>query len=507
MKKYCMYLMFFCCFISSCSDDDNVVSIATQDNLDYSIKKNVKVITYDKLITDKDVEILNSDSSQISISKDMLDKNNIDISSGDAVDIWKKIDEMCFIRKVTKVESVGDRLIMTSSSAGLNEVFDSLNVNFSTRLYYDGTKVSTKTRASGGTDDYEAYVSGNDTIHPAVIPVLDENGNVTYHEAKDVLNAKSTRISIDDSWNFLNINHQFSKFMIPLYKDQSGSGDKSDSTSSSLKATMGIEKGYFSAKSNFDLSIHTNWFSVKDMKVGIHGSIDADLPIKLDLKGELAKTSKYKIASFSKSWTVFLVGPVPVVILFEPSLAAKSSLKLKGEIAMTFPFEYHSDFMGGMVYDGTPLQTYGNTTKTNENFGFGTPKLTASATVSASTGIYFEIATTLYGVTGPAASVGAEIEAKASSTFNSADSSAFKLATSASFAMPALLSWKVQIPFVHEISFDTPEFKFYEYKFWDRSYTVKDGTVTLDPVKTGSAAPYILKTGSASGDFGYKTIK
>ena len=110
---------------SSCSDDTEE-NKETEKGGNVKESHNVVVLSYDKFLEEDDVEIIQSDTSVISVSMEYLDVNDIDVTVGDEqvpLVVWRSVNTVPFVRNITKAEVKGDKMELTTVSGDLGDVF------------------------------------------------------------------------------------------------------------------------------------------------------------------------------------------------------------------------------------------------------------------------------------------------------------------------------------------------------------------------------------------------
>lgn len=136
-------------------------------------------LTYQFFETPSDVIILNADTTEISVSKNLADKLGITSFVNHPLGIWHQIDQLPYARKATAERLVGDRYILTVQAATVAELIGDKQVMLNTGIYVNqDVQTGARTRAVGiDMPDFAAkYVDDNQVIHPAVIHLTDPLG-------------------------------------------------------------------------------------------------------------------------------------------------------------------------------------------------------------------------------------------------------------------------------------------------------------------------------------------
>ena len=91
---------------------------------------------FNDFLTPDDIQILNADTTQISISKELADKKGIDNFVNRPMGIWLNFREASFLRRGTKQTLAGDRYIIDVVNAELAEVLPiGKDITLKTNLY------------------------------------------------------------------------------------------------------------------------------------------------------------------------------------------------------------------------------------------------------------------------------------------------------------------------------------------------------------------------------------
>ena len=109
----------FTCAFTACSDElegneagnDPATTRAGADQVE------AYGLTYETFISENDVQILNADTTEISVSKEYADKLGITSFVNHPMGIWHSKSQLPYIRKATDQKLVGDRYILTGVGA------------------------------------------------------------------------------------------------------------------------------------------------------------------------------------------------------------------------------------------------------------------------------------------------------------------------------------------------------------------------------------------------------
>ena len=85
-------------------------------------------LSFQEFITPNDVQILNADTTQISVSKALAEKLGIKSFVGHPMGIWESMDNDSYMCKATKEKLVGDRYVLDVVPAALAELLNGKDV-------------------------------------------------------------------------------------------------------------------------------------------------------------------------------------------------------------------------------------------------------------------------------------------------------------------------------------------------------------------------------------------
>ena len=107
---------------TACTDDADLMNESAEAQVLNSEPKEPVGFIYNDFLTPEDIQILNADTTQISISKELADKKGIDNFVNRPMGIWLNLREASFLRRGTKQTLAGDRYIIDVVKAELAEV-------------------------------------------------------------------------------------------------------------------------------------------------------------------------------------------------------------------------------------------------------------------------------------------------------------------------------------------------------------------------------------------------
>ena len=421
---------FFTFSFSSCSDELEAQNADSQQVPDGAKTELFAAygLTYQDFNSPSDVTILNADTTEISVSKDLADKLGITTFVNHPLGIWHQIEQLPYARKATAEKLVGDRYILTVVPATLAELIGEKEVQLNTDLYVNNNiKAGAVTRA-GGVDmpAYAAkYVDGDQVIHPAVIHLTDPLGyGKGYHDPDE--QPSMTRSASDDGCYDYIVPEQMNstrasarcrimslKQEIKAHKKFGFGEGKNDSVEFNLNVPIDFELNYFiTLNGGVDWKVCIPVPNVKKFEAGLDGKFAFSPQLTVGFNKALTVAEKYNIVNFEGYSFTFWVGCVPVVIKCQPNLYAQVDGKVTGQAVMGIKYDYENNFKVGVGYtkgDGWNVINEFNEVKNEVSFIRPQVKVHAETGV----GLYLGMNVMIYGVAGPTVSVGPRLGAQA----------------------------------------------------------------------------------------------
>ena len=405
-------------------------------------------LTFQNFVTDNDVQILNSDTTEISVSKELAEKLGITSFVNHPLGIWQAEAQLPYARLALAEREAGDHYILTVRPASVAEVVGNKKVTLNTDIYVDKTAKGGQTRSGGIVmPDYAAkYIDSEDVIHPAYIHMTDPFGyDNGYHTDAD--KPAATRGANSGEYQFVTADQLAERqtrasarcsiisFHDKLEFDHNLGSDDNDNNKADDDAI--IETSDASANVNFtsELDFDLNYFItlngdvhwtpfpvpyVEKFETGLDGSIDLNSQLTFGFKKawQIKKDRlKKRLCTFNAYTFTFWVGPVPVCVQCEPELYLKVDGGVSGEARVGVKYEYASNFKGGVRYeDGHGWSAIKEFNELKNSAELIKPEATLHA--EAGFGLYLGMNVMIYGVAGPTASVGPRIGASADFTFS-----------------------------------------------------------------------------------------
>lgn len=139
-------------------------------------------LMYTDFDNEDDVQILNADTTEIAVSKQLAQKLGITSFVGHPMGIWQAVDQLPYARKATEERLVGNTYILKVQTATVAELIGEKDAQLSTALYVNNEPQALTRAASNGFSAFGAkYVDQTGTIHPAVIHLTDPYGYDQQH--------------------------------------------------------------------------------------------------------------------------------------------------------------------------------------------------------------------------------------------------------------------------------------------------------------------------------------
>ncbi len=385
-------------------------------------------LTYDQFLRHDDVEILNADTSAISVSKALAQKLGIVTFVNHPLAVWQNPGQLPYHRRCTSEQLEGDRYVLTLQPVTLSEVLGDRQVQFSTLLYIKGQGSSH--RASATADLSTQYADDEGVVHPAMIYMTDPLGYDEDYHADDAVPVKRTsgrRAASSASCAFVTPEE-----LLAGGRRRASATNRILHAETEVKYSRRIQCGpstadtlYVSFKSpiffdvNYFITLDTQvrWFLfvpqpyVQRLETGLKGtfSLDSHFRIGFEGKRELPEDKQHiTLARFPSYTFVFMAGTIPIAVTTKPSLDMTLSASVEGSFFGGFDYEYASDFKVGCAYRyGRGWNTIAQYDKTRDDFDFCYPEADFHAESKAQVSLGVDVS--ILGVGGPRAFVGPTI--------------------------------------------------------------------------------------------------
>ena len=400
-------------------------------------------LTFKNFVTENDVQILNADTTEISVSKKLAEKLGITSFVNHPLGIWQAEAQLPYARLALAEKETSDCYILTVRRATVAEVIGNKSVTLNTDIHVNKESKSGTTRAQGiDMPDYAAkYVDGNEIIHPAYVHLTDPYGyDNDYHTDED--QPKLTRAA-SDGYQFVTADEiaggqtrasAYRRILscqnkIEVDKDFkfSKKEDASDKMHLNFTAETDFQLNYF-----ITLDGDVRWHHliipdpyVEKFETGLEGHFAFNTEFTLGFKKEFKTEDddfKYPIAKFSAYTFTFWVGPIPVCITCTPDLYMKMDGAASGALQFGIKYEYANHFKGGVRY-----QDCGGWSLIKE-FDEEANELTfikpeAQVHAEAGIGLYLGMDVLIYDAVGPEVAIGPRLGAEATVTLSPFDKS------------------------------------------------------------------------------------
>lgn len=418
----------FALVMTACADDfNNERSDKTPDGADARLLEAYGLM-YTDFDTEDDVMILDADTTEIAVSKQLADKLGINSFVAHPMGIWLAIDQLPFARKAKEEHLVGDRYILKVERTTVAELIGDKSAKLSTSVYVND-KPLLQTRHGGLPDYGSKYVDESGVIHPAVIHLTDPYG---YDEPYHVKNDQPllTRSANDGHYQYytaeelagnttrglgasMHVNVLSLKSKITFDRDFHVSAVPGDTLNLSGQIPIDYSVNYF-----MTLEGGVKWDSwlpdvyVKKFETGLDGNYSFSPECYLSWKAS-AKLKKdlerLTLATFGQYTFTFVVGVVPVCVLVKPSLYIKFNAGVEGGARVGFKYEYANRFKAGIRYQNgwSSIQEF---EELKNDFKLVKPEVFFA--VNAGVGFYLGVDVMIYGVAGPEIGIGPNLGAK-----------------------------------------------------------------------------------------------
>ena len=251
------------------------------------------------------------------------------------------LDTMGYLRRVTSVKTDGDRMIVETSQAYLNDVFVDKDFKLNTALIDPDQIVSLKSTANPGN---KSMIGKDGYIHPSEVVFYGENGNVKIVSASELKSAKADTISL-----------------VYFHEDFSGKdlyGKEGDNIH------FYISEGYAELGSNaiFEFDFNSSGERDEDTQVErgelfyfsfyLNSKADFQTKLELDATGETSQEGEQTLFKLKRITAKFIVGGVPVWISFDVSVCGAYTFNADASLHADWGFETKNELKIGGKYDG-----------------------------------------------------------------------------------------------------------------------------------------------------------
>ncbi len=383
-------------------------------------------LTHDQFLRYDDVQIVEADTSVISVSKALAQKLGIVTFVNHPLAIWQGPEQLPYHRRCTSQKQDGDRYVLTLQPVNLSEVLGGRQVKLSTRLFVK--EQASSRRASATADLSTQYADSQGVVHPAMIYMTDPLGyDEDYHaddavpvkrtsgrraaastasfafaSPEELLSTRSRRASA--SCRILNVNTK-----VNFGRRFQCGPSAADTLFVSFTSPVIFDVNYF-----ITLDAQVRWLSfipqpyVQHLETGLEGNfyMEPHFRIGFDGKRELPEDKQHiTLARFPSYTFVFMAGAIPIAVTTKPSLDMTLSASVEGSFHGGFDYEYASDFRVGCAYRfGRGWNTIAQYNKTREHLDFCYPE--ADFQVQSEAQVSLGVEVSILGMSGPRASIG-----------------------------------------------------------------------------------------------------
>ncbi len=386
-------------------------------------------LTYDQFLRYDDVQILDADTSTLSVSRALAQKLGIVTFVNHPLAIWQGPDQLPYHRRCTSAQQEGDRYVLTLQPVALSEVLGSRQVRLSTLLYVRDQGSSR--RASAAADLSTQYADSQGVVHPAMIYMTDPLGYDEDYHAEDAVPVKRTsgRRAAAGTGSYVSISPEE---LLSTRSRRASAVGRILQVDTEVKYDRRIQCGpnaadtlfvsfkspvFFDVKYFITIDTQVRWLFfvpqpyIQHLETGLEGnfSMMPQLRIGFEGKRELPEDKQHiTLARFPSYTFVFMAGTIPIAITTKPSLDMTLSACVEGSFQGGFDYEYASDFRVGCAYRfGRGWNTIAQYTKTRDHFVFCYPE--ADFQVQSEAQVSLGVDVSILGVGGPRAFVGPTI--------------------------------------------------------------------------------------------------
>ena len=383
---------------SSCSQDDILISggVNSEMESEYSGPALESYgLNFQDFIQAGDVQILDADTTQISVSKAFADKIGIKSFPGHPMGIRQSNEEDSYMCKATRQKLVGDRYIIDVAPCSMAELLKGQKFMMSSDLYVNTDPGKTRTRAAElNIPEYAAkYVDDDNVIHPVAVtyrPATGELGvtrsGISHYgtfstedimiarqndgtrwwpldEIKDwVVDKAKKAYEFADKETSYNVNKYYRdkslvqenttfEKKIEFGPKAKRKGEKPDTFNVTVKLPVDFALTY-----NFILDATGSLVSlptVNNFETSVAGTFEFSPQVTLGFskKFEIPEDKqRLKLAEFPSVSLHFTIGIIPVTINIDPYVFLKFEGEVSGSAYTGIKYHYASHFKLGCAY-------------------------------------------------------------------------------------------------------------------------------------------------------------
>ena len=381
------------------------------------------VLSHDTFEFDDDVQVLDADTVNISVSKDYLEKLGYDFKASEAnpvaVTIWESINTAPYVRNITATAEEGDRVILTTKTGDIGDVFGNADFTLDTQIFIDRSQPQAVTRGGRLVNNYDRYTDTRGTIHPAVI-IVDRVGDENYEDALPAGarfptrggNAYFTPEDIEQSNGSVDFGIIDTRFNLGEFSVESPEDED-------FSIRFAIDSASLAFKSNLRINFTTRWFKLKQFECVLYGKNSFDIATTVEGSATAGWDDEVELARLNCFTTVFMVGPVPVSVscdvglqaVYEASASASASFSASYSITDTYE-------LGASYYDGK----WYSIAESNRQKGFtGFRFSPVEVDLNAMLGLELFASLKFYGCVGPKVTFGPHISANVAAEWNATE--------------------------------------------------------------------------------------
>ena len=397
-------------------------------------------LSYQEFITAGDVQILNSDTTMISVSKALAEKLGIESFLNHPMGIWQSVRERPYLRRAVGEKIEDDRYILKVIPATVAEITNGKQFELNTHAYVNQGAV---TRSGEPGDFSSKYVDETGVLHPVAVMYhhnahygdeecktrsIADDSNVDVYTAEQLVAAgkgmrQTQTRGLGDIWEGDFIDYRTDGTLInantKLEKELKFECSEGDSISVNFEVPVEFQLNY-----TFILDCGHKYVVVPDLhefQASVDGRFYFAPQVTIGFKKSLEldpDDGKINLFKFDAVTFVFTIGPVPFCIDIQPTIDLQFRAKVEGSVYTGVKYEYERVFEVGVRYDennsGDKWQGIcKGKTKKNE-VSFITPRAEFGA--EAGVGLFFGVAVIVDKVAGPTLAIGPELSAEANLT-------------------------------------------------------------------------------------------
>lgn len=455
MKKSLLsiFVMASALLMASCSNEEPAAVVnADPESADVELSENALVLSHEDGLESQDVKIVSVDSATMTVSNKYLEEKDMTLKAGNAICVWRAVDEVPFVRVIDAVSDNGATTTITSHAGNVADVIRDGELNLSCEAFVN-PNVKGDAR----------YRSDDNVYHPAVV-IMENDDDIDYATGEELV---ARAFEVDRTFTLYDKT-------ISINKRYATSGDE---------LAFSINSGYVHPSFQLDFYLNISSLKVQQFHTYAVGAIDVSLPMKV--QANVAKSGTLDRNLYTKSFTIdrsmfnspklnyiFKIGVVPVTITVDASIDLSASFDAMANLEATLPFRYNGKLTIGPKYDISDGWSLYKDFQQTRSSVLKEMEIDGEASITAEAAIYASLHAKVYGSAGPTVKVGPHIKAGAAVSGSYADG--FTAQSKGVFMIDGELSAGIDI-LGYKLANWSKAFELYKVNLWNWNKTLEFG--------------------------------